>query len=1034
MKKTLLTLAASLLGLTAAAASVPLPYDITFDSEEKAGTWAVIDANQDATQYDAYTWRWSTRGYSCLVTSGVQGQADDWTISPSFTMKKGVQYEIEFYLYMYSSGYRQEMTFNLVNNRETVDPNPHLITPVTITSTNKNGENMKAQFTAPADGEACIGLHVNTVSNNGQLLFREFHMREIGNAASPGIVTGITATPGAKGALTCSFSALAPAIDAEGGSLSGTLTLKGFRNNETLPFQTLEGIAPGANVTFIDNAAPRGLTEYTFIASNTSGDSRPAAVTAFIGEDATSAVRGLTVSENNGSIKLAWQAPAEALHGCWVDWNGISYTVKRVADGVASVIAQGVKDLSYSDTFLPSEQTNISYIVVPVTAGGEGEIACSRTLNVGTPLLLPFADSFAQGKFSHSTWRQEIVASFEDKQLPAWDLIDQASVTIDVSDDLPEGREVYILPKDFDRGFARFNSNRCGQWSRVGVGRMVLPALDFSLVQNPVLRFYIFREEYYSKNPANNPVNIDDYVRVEVSADNDAFAPVPNAAFHRYGRINKWELCEVALADYIGKGRINISLTGNGAGGGPIYIDAVTVEDGPGIDMQAVALTGPERLRSGDTGQYTFRYKNGGGKTAENFSVELLRNGYKVATVNPGALKPGKSASATLSYTPENDDVDTDLPMTARVVIDGDMTADNDETPTHALTTLVVEPLRPALAKVHATVDEDTDVVTLTWAVPNHISPSALIEEDGFESYDDFARNQFGLFTTYDLDYKITAGIGAAAGVTYPFSGDKIAYQIIDPFQIEGIDEEELDLWATHSGCKMAIAPQAMSANDAVTSDDWLVFPPLSGNPQTISFWARGVNDNYKESMQAFYTNLQYPEEADDFLPCGDEGAINYFITSNWKKYTYSVPNGAKYFALRHTSADGYIFMVDDVSYERNAPTAAEAGLIGFNVYCDDDLVTPTPLAAGTRSFEHAIPAGEHIYYVAAVYPDGESMKCASPKINSFGSGVVCLSIEPARVEYFSPEGIRVHMPQSGRIYIVKRGNRFSKEVFHGNE
>ena len=245
---------------------------------------------------------------------------------------------------------------------------------------------------------------------------------------------------------------------------------------------------------------------------------------------------------------------------------------------------------------------NVSYQVIGRTSAGLGRSVQSRIVNAGPATALPLKESFSESAYQTAPWRQEVVTSFEDKQLPAWELIESATITTDATDDNPEGITINITSQDTDRGLIRFNSNRCGQWSRVGIGRLIFPAIDLTNASNPVLKFYIFRETYYSVNPANNPVNIDDQVKIEVSTDNGEFSLVPDAVFHRYGTANDWELCEVPLYQYIGHGRVNVSLTGYGCAGGPIYIDNISIEDGIAHDLQVVSLTGPSRVRVGERG------------------------------------------------------------------------------------------------------------------------------------------------------------------------------------------------------------------------------------------------------------------------------------------------------------------------------------------------------------------------------------------------------------------------------------------------
>lgn len=154
----------------------------------------------------------------------------------------------------------------------------------------------------------------------------------------------------------------------------------------------------------------------------------------------------------------------------------------------------------------------------------------------------------------------------------------------------------------------------------------------------------------------------------------------------------------------------------------------------------------------------------------------------------------------------------------------------------------------------------DEGTVELTWKYPDWLPTETLVEQDGFESYEPFVIDSFGDFTCYDLDKRITFGIGAAAGVKYPNSGEKMAFQVFAP-ALTNIDENELHLWAAHNGNNMLIAPQASASGNTAPSNDWLVFPRLSGNAQTIKFHARSFSDNYGEFIQGFYATTANPTD-----------------------------------------------------------------------------------------------------------------------------------------------------------------------------
>lgn len=976
-----------------------LPYEITFSSSNYS-TWTILDLNQDGDNFGAKKWSWWSNNSMLRfnLTSSQNGAANDWVISPAFNLEAGTQYEISYYFYGYTSSAKNiPVDLKLVTSNTAPEASGTILASYPDAdggTTTKTGDSKTVVFTATASGTYYIGAHLTAeyrgytsggpAEQNGSIAFRNFGIKALQKATAPGALGALSVTPGANGAETATISFTAPNLDAEGNPLTGKVKVNLYREDETTPFFTSEEMTAGEAGTATDNSPFAGETYYVARAENGSGEGPEMRADAWIGEDVPVAVTNILVKANaDGKLAVTWNAPAESVHGGYINYAGLQYQITRVLNEQLSSLGT-VNTTSFTDADLSADaQANVSYQVIAKSGAGLGASAQSATVNYGKQLALPFAESFANKAYTTAPWRQEVVFNFPDAGYqPGWELIEQATVTDNVTDDNPEGDEIIIASQDTDRGFIKFNSSAVGKMKEAAKGRLVSPAIDFSAMQNPVLTFWMFRETYYTTNPATNGGNRDDFVEIEAASDNGAFAKIEGAEFHRYGTQNNWVLCEVPLYSMAGKSRVQIGFTGNGFGGGPIYIDNIRIEEKTAFDLQAVALAGPKRVRVGETGVFTASVKNGGGKAVDSYTVELLKDGQTVMTLPGKEVLPGRVASFVFNYVPEMAAEGSQAEFTAKVVYAADQDQTNNVS--EAVTAAITAPLLPAVTGLEA---ENIDgTVTLKWGKADYLPAETLVEEDGFEAYEPFVINSFGEFTTYDLDGNITFGIGQSAGVDYPNSGEKIAFQIFAP-TLTNIDEEELHLWAPHSGVNMAIAPQAYSAaatstGGAVPSNDWLVFPRLSGNAQTIKFFARSLKDDYREYIQGFYTTTASPTDADDFIPCPDGGDTSYAVPTEWTELSYSVPKNAKYFALRHVSADGYALMVDDVTYERSIPDAAEAGLTGYNVYCNGEKVNDDVVPAATRTLDHK-PAtnGEKEYTVAAVYPAGESARSNAVKV-----------------------------------------------------
>lgn len=1052
-------LLASTAGVNQQLSAADLPYEITF-TKANSSEWTVIDGNGDADpNFYNKVWCWNDRnGYYVYNLIGSSTVSNDWTISPAFQLQAGTQYEISYYFYGDSGGSSKNIPVSiLLMTAQEQQPDATVIAaypPAEGGSTSKTGTDYTAKFTAPGTGTYYIGVYCSAPYNSsnctGKLVFRNFGIKALQKATAPGAMTALTVTPGAEGASSATLSFTAPTLDAEGNTLTGNVKVNLYREDAETPFFTSGEMVPGAQGTAVDDEPFAGETWYMARGVNDAGEGAALRADAWIGEDLATAVSNLAVTVGDGSNTVSWAAPTGALHGGYVDFANLSYKVSRIVNGELSDLGT-VKALSYADETANNSQTNVSYQVVPVSGAGFGQQLQSGFYNCGPQYQLPFAESFAGKKYQTSPWLQETLKNFEGASYsPEWTLIDNDIVNVGADDDNPDGTDVTITSQDTDQGFIRFNSNAVGKMKEAARGRLVFPAVDLKGMSNPVLSFYMMRETYYTTDPATNGGYRDDFVEVEGRSANGEFSKVEGGEFHRYGVEDAWVKCEVPLFGFAGKDRVQVAFVGNGFGGGPIYIDNIRIEERIAHDLQALALAGPARARVGEVATFNLSVKNAGGSEATGYTVELLKDGNTVASVDGQSLTPGRTATLRLEYTPAVGEEGADAQFAGRIIYAADQEIANNLS--NSVETRITAPLLPAVTGLTAEVNDGE--VTLAWGKPSYLPAETLVEEDGFESYEPFAINGFGNFSCFDIDNRITFGIGQASGIEYENSGEKIAYQIFAP-SLTNLDAEELPLWQPHTGVNMAIAPQAMASGEATTSDDWLLFPQLSGNTQTIKLFARSVSDTYSEFVQGYYTTTASPSEPADFLGCPDGGSTSYGVPADWTQLTYSVPKGAKFFALRHVSADGYALMIDDVTYERAIPSADECGLTGYSVYCNGAKVAD--VEGDTRTAKHTPGAdGEYEYTVAAAYPAGESSKCESVKVNVTGSGlgeitgdtfavitsgmrVTVSGAAGQSVELYTPAGMMVDKAfstgnatvaasQAG-VYVLRVGNRAMKVV-----
>ena len=90
-----------------------------------------------------------------------------------------------------------------------------------------------------------------------------------------------------------------------------------------------------------------------------------------------------------------------------------------------------------------------------------------------------------------------------------------------------------------------------------------------------------------------------------------------------------------------------------------------------------------------------------------------------------------------------------------------------------------------------------------------------------------------------------------------------------------------------------------------------------------------------------------------------------------WKQHAFSLPEGARYFAIRYVGEDAMALLLDDIVYIPKSSTLDGIDILGYNVYRDGELLTPYYITEPT--FTDTDVTGEHTWHVTVVYSKGES-------------------------------------------------------------
>lgn len=252
--------------------------------------------------------------------------------------------------------------------------------------------------------------------------------------------------------------------------------------------------------------------------------------------------------------------------------------------------------------------------------------------------------------------------------------------------------------------------------------------------------------------------------------------------------------------------------------------------------------------------------------------------------------------------------------------------------------------------------------------------------EDDFENHPDFAINSPGEagWQYIDGDGSVTKGFkDGSTGEWYQFENmfSPMAFIVFNPSAVEPTMEKDFQ---AHSGSKFLACMGGEIAND-----DYLISPELQGNDSfLLKFFALSYDGNDRMEVGYSFNGM----ESEEFV--WNSGIISVNAAKEWREYSFEIPAGVRYVAIRCISSDPMIFMIDDVCITSDKETSQAAteglGAHEYEIYLDGQKV------ATQRGISYRftnLTDGKHIAGVKAVYQSGVS-EMATMEFESIGTGI----------------------------------------------
>lgn len=688
-------------------------------------------------------------------------------------------------------------------------------------------------------------------------------------------------------------------------------------------------------------------------------------------------VNNVTFSYNYSSTvtTLKWKAPTQYTDGTDIT-TPVTYSVRRV--GSTTKLLEDYPGTTFHEQVtvrdLPSGsvlfgQGLVRYAITATTNGLSSTEALSPFRVIGTPDALPYSESFASGTLHHY-WGQSHtgVGRWSEMQVPS------------------------NYSQDADQGVFSFSAAQPGDNS-LGFSGLV----SLGQAANPTLSFWY---EYMSWNDAQ-----DDTLEVQVAKNGGDFTTVKSLQVNVADSCRQWIHVELPLTDYVGSNFIQVAfLAKSGTGTSTIYLDNVNIYNKMQNDLAVSTVSLPGRLRTDEQRKATLKIDNLGTSAVngEDYDVAIMADNKVIGQADGVSLESGASKEVTLLLKGDAALANDSVNCYAKLNFDADENVANNLTDTVRL--FVASPSFPAPKALTAMAEGGK--VSLSWLKPDDPRTTGTAVTDSLQTAPDFTITDWGDWTLFDGSKLPVYGIN---NLDFPNSTLAQAFTVFNPGAVNASSS-----WTPFAGDKELVSFSVMGN----ASDHWLISPTLSGEAQTITFWARAYSKSYEEDFDFAYSTTSV--DTADFTKMASVQLKN---DNEWKSYSYNVPAGTRYFAVRATSVDAFALLLDNFTFIPDSTGKQDIVLSGYNVYRDGEKITADPVHATAFTDEAAV--GDHLYAVSAVYDKGESQLSDAAAVTvTDGISRTEATAANAKNVIYDLQGRRVANPSARGIYI-RNGKKY---------
>lgn len=953
--------------------SIVPPYSEGFDTSSDYAGYTIVDANGDGR-----TWQYFAAQKCMYAKYAPKVVGDDWLITPPVKLKAGESYQFgvdikntqrydeRFEIKCGTAATAEGMTVSLVDTTDlaqftTVRP--------------------EVYYKAPADGIYYFGIHYVGLAN-------KYGIYADNVAISAGIAENAPDSVGApvvdhdpNGAIKATIAFTAPTKDMTGAAIAKVDSINVERDG--VAFKQFGSTAAGQSFSFEDTDSVDASHKYTCTAYLNGNAGRPVSYDIYIGIGVPDTVQNAKIVEDKnavGTVNITWDAPAGDVNGTKLNSSVYNYTVSIYGlDGSLTVVGDSITDQKFTYNVTDSTQQYTCFYIKANDRIGQGSGVYTDVIPVGPADKVPFVESFTNATTSHPWLNTTIIGYPDGAATWCWSVCDDKSIDDFTSYDDDNGFAVFYGLDTFISAFSSGKINLTG---------LAKPELT-----------------YYTYNIDTDDVNV---LTSQISTDNGKTWTSLKATKENTLPHTGWNRISVDLSSYAGK-EIRLRWLGDAELYSHVFLDNIKIAETVTCDVAAIAITAPSKATTGEDFDVAVTVENQSSKAASNVNVTLYCNDKAVADSTITSLA-GDDAKQIVFKQQFNNVAESSNNYYGIVSVDGDQNVGNNYTDTLEVAAKFPTLPTPTNLKGEAT----GNTVSLNWTAPDlsNVIPDPVIETFETANCDSTFATTFGDWTFVDEDQKPIGGNYAVAypGIDYESQQSWFVIDVNNSvFSSEGLKRT----YAAYSGTKY-LSNMFLYSDGKV--DDWAISPALAGTEQEISLYARCLAGDYKETFQILYSTTD--KQISSFKQVDSDVSLQ---TTTWTKYNFTLPEGAKYFAIRCITNAGFSLLIDNVSY---TPAASGEGatLEGYNVYRDGVKINDEVVTTNSYVDSNLGNAEEYTYCVTALIKDrGES--AGSNKVtvkNTTGIDGTEVNRAVVSVDYYDTLGRKVVEPAAGQVVIER--------------